>query len=246
MIQMHQLLLQLTGVTASPAQYPTGLSRLEAAHPLAALYKRPHMPARDILNRLNGLPSDAAIPFAWREAAEERAAELPIGYFRFPDKTGYVHSKADAHGVSMEMLDWLLEWVGGEAIRYKLLCPGFHACIEPMGAAGAFRCVTAIEADLDGNGTSPLSFAVKWERSGGVCVRRANITAGPFKPASISVVWLSGELHAFVWLGQTLSPMMRGWFDEKRLYDIARYGAYALAQACGVLPGLYERHREGR
>ena len=237
---MNRVILQLAGIEANLAQYPTTLRKSEALHPLAILHKEQHPPAREILNQLNRLPLDAAMPFVWREVAEERAEALPVGYFRFPDKTGYVHIKAAADGVTAKMLDWLDTWVGGEAIRYKILYPGFHAHIEPAGP-NALRCITALRADLDGKGTEPLSFVVKREPGAGA--RRAGITAGPFKAAAVSVVLTRGELHGFIWLGNGLNPMMRGYFDEKRLYDIARYGAHVAAQTGGVLPGLYEMFR---
>ena len=229
------------GLFADPTQYPATLTADDAAHPLASFFAQRHNPARTMLNNLNSLPSTQTVSFAQRHTIAAQADDLPIGYCRFDDKTGYVHVSATRRNLSADHLSRLASWLGASPLHYKLLYPGFHAHIEPATAA-SFRCVTSLGADLDGNRAAPLSFTMhlgSLEPLANGSAIPLQIRAKSFCLARGSLLLTPDALHIFLWLGNHLPPFLRGGFSEKVLYDTARYGAHVSAQMVGILPQIY-------
>ena len=238
-------LYKLAGIEADPSIFPVRLSAAEASDALATLYRHPHQPTRAVQNSLNTLPLEYAMPFARREEAETQADSLPNGYRLFADKTGYVHVQTEA-AISAKAFAWLLPWVAAAPLRFKLLCPGFHAYAEPAdslpSALCTMRCVVSVGADLNGKRVAPMQCLVRFMPPvsvGGGVAFRAVAKTGPFMPAHLSVVLTGTSIHILVWLGSNLSPIMRGVYTEKRLFDIARHCALVGAQAAAITEELY-------
>ena len=246
-MSLHRLLLRFFGI-AAPAGASAALSEGEMAHPLARFYEQKHIPARAVLNSLNAIPAAQTISVADFAEAAVQADLLPNGYHRFPDGTGYIHAFAAQDGLTGEMLAWLLPWLcEGRAVRCKLTYPGFHIHAERIADKDEnnfcnMRCTLSIGADLDGAPVAPVRLGFRFFRpelyeKGGVFP--GIIKAGPFTAGCFTFVLTPHALHVFVWLGHGVSPLLRGYTSEKKLYDAARHCAHLTAHLAGVLPELY-------
>jgi len=246
---MYSLFAKLAGIQLNAVRHPVTLTYTEAVHPLARLYAQRHVPEREVANALNSIVQAQAVPFAQRQTLAARAAELPTGYCRFEDKTGYVHVRTARGGMTAEMLAWLIPWLGEEDIRYKLLYPGFHSAAVRTGASAdelsQLRCVTSIGAKPDGERAAPMSLLFRFQKPvDGVF--EAAIEAGRVVAARAAMLFTEESFHVAVWLGEDVPPLARGFVTDKRLYDVARYCAHVSAQMAGVVSAAYaaERRKE--
>jgi len=245
-VSLRQIMMQFLGITL-PASASATLTEEETAQPLARFFEETHQPARVVLNSLNALPAAQTIPVAAFSEAAAKADILPCGYHRFRDKTGYVHAFAAHNSLSGEMLAWLLPWLGeGDDLRFKLTYPGFHASAKPSSHTEellcVLRCALSIGADVDGAAVEPIRLDFRFlqpQMLDGGGVFPSLIAAGGFTTACFAFVLTPLALHAFVWLGDGISPLLRGFTSEKRLYDIARHCAFATAHITAILPDLY-------
>lgn len=117
----------LSNMTVDGRDYPVTLTEQEENHPLAKYYDdRARIPTETLENMVYK-SNDEAVSFENINDILGAESGFEDGFTVLEDGTGYVAVNTQFPGSSIEMLDWWFDWVGYEAIRYKIWYPGAHS-----------------------------------------------------------------------------------------------------------------------